>query len=118
MSDIANDLRNFAYPLVRIVLPNCCHHAHQHWQGATEGRYHPAAAALVDNAEALSGAVHYVRIAQQECERQLSKAVAAFRPFSVTRDADEVEDDNDGDAFVDSEDEAAYVPPAAADDTA
>jgi hypothetical protein len=87
-------------------------------QGATEGRYQPIAVDLVNSAEALSGAVHYVRIAQQECKRQLSKAVQAFQPFSVTTGTEQGQDENDDGAFVDSEDVEAYVPHAAADDTA
>lgn len=88
-------------------------------QDATEGRYQPTAADLVDSAEALSGAVHTVRIAQQECKRQLSKAVQAFQPFAVTTGTEQVPNENDdGGVVVDSEDEEAYVPPATADDTA
>jgi len=85
-------------------------------QGATEGRYQPTAADLVDSAEALSGALHTVRIAQQECKRQLSKAVQAFQPFVVTTSTDQVPNENDdGGVVVDSEDEEAYVPPATDD---
>lgn len=87
-------------------------------QGATDGRYQPSAVDLVNSANALSGAVHYVRIAQQECKRQLSKAVKAFQPFSVTTGTEQGQDENEDDVLVDSEDMDAYVPPASADDTA
>lgn len=65
---------------------------------------------------ALSGAVHFVRIAQQECKRQLSKAVCAFQHCSVASNesgTQQVHNEGYDDDAVgsDSEDEAAYVPP-------
>jgi hypothetical protein len=78
-----------------------------------EGRYQPTVGHLLGDALALSGAVHWVRRAQLECRRLLAKAVSAFQPLSICPTSPPDDDQSDAEQEqADSEDEAAFVPPA------